>query len=285
MRKSLFYDRIGSLLTEQMNKTLLRFKILQIIIDALLILIAFALAYFLKVGWFFSTDFSFPNYITIAVLTTPITIGLMFFARTYRLTQQVLSLRHIQRIAFVAIENVAVFMVLYYFTYQNFFSRMILVYIFMLTLVFVYTWHTLFRWILKNSFKKEKGVYRTLVIGGNRPAQQLVQLLVTERSHFKPVAVINAHGGHAKEIHGVPIVGKMDKFEKAIAEHGIDVILQADHLEQTVNVINYALNNNLRYMMPPELLGLFQGHQALEEVEGIPFLNIQKEKKWWHSIW
>lgn len=268
-----------------MHKTLLRLKVLQIVVDAILILFAFTLAYFLKIGWLFSTDFSFSNYITIAILTTPITVGLMFFARTYRLTQQVLSLRHIQRIAFVAIQNVAVFMVLYYFTYLNFFSRQILVNIFVLTLVFVYGWHVLFRWILKKSFEKEKGVYRTLVIGGNRPAQQLVQLLVTERSHFKPVAVINAHGGRAKKIHGVPVVGKMDKFEKVINEHEIDVILQADHLEQTVNIINYALNKNIRYMMPPELLGLFQGHQALEEVEGVPFLKIQKKKKWWHNIW
>lgn len=268
-----------------MQKTLIRLKVLQIVVDALLIVAAFALAYFAKIGFFFSTVFSFEQYFTIAVLTTPITIGLMFFARTYRLTQQVLSLRHFQRIAFVAIENVAVFMVLYYFTYRDFFSRMILVYIFLFTLTFVYGWHVFFRWILKKSFERERGVYRTLIIGANRPAQQIVQLLITERSHFKPVAVIDAHGSQKEPIHGVPVVGKMDRFEKAIAEHQIDVILQADHLEQTVNIINYALANNIKYMMPPELLGLFQGHQILEEVEGMPFLKIQKRKKWWHNIW
>ena len=282
-----------------MKKQLIYLKIIQVLIDAILILAAFALAYFLRIsfsvapnfpfiewnGYFFSGNFPFDQYGLIALATTPITLFFMFFARAYKLTQQIISWRHVQRIIFVAIENVAVFMVLYYFAYHNFFSRLILVYIFLLTLVFIYGWHVFFRWILQKSSEREIGVYRTLIIGSNRPAQEIIQLLITNKSHIKPVAIIDAHGSKKSVIHGIPVVGKMDRFEKTIADHQIDHILQVDHLEQSLNIINYALQNNIKYLMPPELLGIFQGHQIVEEVEGMPFLKVHRKKKWWHHIW
>jgi len=268
-----------------MKKELIYLKVLQVVVDALLILAAFVLAYFLRIGFYFSTEFSFQNYALIALATLPITLLFMFFIRAYKLSQQIWSVRHLQRLTFVALENVFLFMILYYFTFREFFSRLILIYLFFLTLAFTYAWHLCFRWILKKASSKEMGIYRALIIGTNRPAEAIVRMLITEKSHIKPVAAINAHGGSKKMLHGVPVVGKMNLFEKTIADHDIDIIIQVDHLEQSLNIINYALANNIKYLMPPELLGIFQGHQAIEEVEGMPFLKVHKKKHWWNSIW
>lgn len=268
-----------------MNRELIKLKAIQIAVDGVLILAAFAASYFLRVGFLFSTDFPFDKYMIVAGITTPITLFFMFFARAYKLSQQVHTLRHIQRIAFVSLSNVAAFMVIYYFAYRHFFSRLILVYLFLLTFAFVYFWHRLFRWILQKSSEREIGVYRTLVIGAGRPAEEIIRRLIESRSHLKPVAIIDATGTGKTMIAGVPVVGKMDVFEQAIAKHQIDHILQTDHLEQTLNIINYALSNNLKYLMPPELLGAFQGHQTLESIEGRPFLKIHRFARWWDEIW
>ncbi|MBU0577391.1 hypothetical protein KJ742_04650 [Patescibacteria group bacterium] len=268
-----------------MKKQLIYLKILQIAVDAILVLGAFALAYFLRIGFYFSSDFPFNQYFLIAAITTPITLLFMFFIRAYKLNQQIISWRHIQRLTFVAIENVFVFMILYYFTFREFFSRLILIYAFLITILFTYGWHVLFRWILQKSSEREIGVYRTLIIGTNRPAQEIVRTLITSKSHIKPVAAIDPHGSKKSVIHGIPVVGKMNVFEKTIADHDIDIILHVDNLEQSLNIINYALQNNIKYYMPPELLGIFQGHQRIEEVEGMPFLKLHKKRKWWHNIW
>jgi FlaA1/EpsC-like NDP-sugar epimerase len=268
-----------------MKKQLIYLKILQITVDGILILSTFALAYFLRVGFLFSTDFPFGKYMLIAAITTPITLLFMFFIRAYKLNQQIVSMRHIQRLTFVALENVFVFMILYYFTFRAFFSRLILIYAFFLALALTYLWHVMFRWILQKASEREIGIYRTLIIGTNRPAQEIVNVLITSKSHIKPVAIIDAQGGGKTMIHGIPVVGKMNLFEKTIADHDIDAILQTDNLEQSLNIINYALANNLRYFMPPELLGIFQGNQMIEEIEGMPFLKVHKTKHWWNSIW
>jgi FlaA1/EpsC-like NDP-sugar epimerase len=268
-----------------MKSPLIRLKVLQVVVDALLILAAFALAYFLRIGFMFSSDFPFDHYMTVALMTLPVALASLFFIRAYKLTQQVKSVRHMQRIAFVAIVNVAAFMVLYYFTYRHFFSRLILVYIFLLTFLFVYFWHRIFRWILAKSSEREVGVYRALVIGANRPAEAIIRHLLENRSHIKPVAVIDAFGSGKSQVAGVPVVGKMNVFERSIAQHDIDHIIQADHLEQSLNIINYALSNNLNYVMPPELLGIFQGYQHLEEIEGQPFLKVYRKRRWWNRIW
>lgn len=268
-----------------MKKELITLKVLQIIVDAILILAAFALAYLLRIGFYFSTEFSFQNYFLVALMTLPFTLLFMFFIRAYKLSQRIWSLRHLQRLTFVALENVFLFMILYYFTFREFFSRLILIYLFLLTLALTFIWHNVFRWILKKASSKEVGVYRALIVGSNRPAEAIVRLLMNEKSHIKPVAAINAHGGGKTMVAGVPVAGKMNVFEKVIAEHDIDIIIQADHLEQSLNIINYALANNIKYMMPPELLGIFQGQQVIEEVEGAPFLKVHRHKKWWHDIW
>lgn len=269
----------------KINKELGRLKSIQIAVDAILIILAFSTSYFLRVGFYFSSDFPFDKFITIALATMPITLLFMFFARSYKLTQQIYSLRHVQRIAFVSIENVSIFIVLYYFTYQNFFSRLMLVYIFIFTFLFIYLWHLLFRWILAKSSEREIGIYRALIIGANRPAEELIQHLLITKSHIKPIAIIDAHGSKKDTISGIPIVGKMNNFEKAIAKYNIDHIIQMDNLEQTLNIVNYALNNNIKFVMPPELLGIFQGYQNVEEIEGKPFLKVHKNKKWWDKIW
>ena len=138
---------------------------------------------------------------------------------------------------------------------------------------------------MQKASQREVGVYRTLVIGANRPAQQIIRTLITQKSHIKPVAVIDPHGSRKDVLHGIPIKGKMNVFEKTIADHEIDMILQVDNLEQSLNIINYALANNIKYIMPPELLGIFQGHQMLDEIEGMPFLKVHGKNKWWHNIW
>jgi FlaA1/EpsC-like NDP-sugar epimerase len=268
-----------------MNKRLITLKIIQVAVDAALILAAFALAYFLRVGFIFSSVFPFHQYYIIALITLPFTLIFMFFIRAYKMSQRIWSFRHFQRIAFVAVENVFVFMIFYYFAYRAFFSRLILLYIVLLTTAFVFGWHLLFRWIMQKHSQREKGVYRTLIIGANRPAEDLVGHLLRTKSHIKPVAVIDAYGSKKPSVHGVPIVGKMNVFERTIANHNIDLIIQADNLEQSLNIINYALQNNIKYMMPPELLGVFQGHQMIEEVEGVPLLKIHKSKPWWSEIW
>lgn len=258
---------------------------MQIAVDAILILAAFALAYFLRIGFFFSNDFPFDRYAQIALITMPITLGFAFFARAYKMSQRILSLRHLQRIGFVALMNVAVFMVLYYFTYRLFFSRLILIYIGALTFLFVYTWHVVFRWILQEMSRREVGVYRALIIGANRPAEEVIRMLVTEKSHIRPVAIIDAVGSHRTMIAGVPVMGKMNLFEKTIADFAIDHIIQTDHLEQSVNIMNYALDNDITYAMPPNLLGVFQGEHKIEEIEGKSFLKIIRRKPWWDALW
>lgn len=268
-----------------MKKELIYLKVLQIAVDALLIMGAFVLAYFLRIGFYFSSTFPFQNYVLVALITLPFTLLFMFFIRAYKLSQQIISWRHLQRLTLVAVENVFVFMIVYYFTYREFFSRLILIYLFLLTLAFTYTWHLIFRWILKKASSKEVGIYRALIIGSNRPAEAIVSLLMNEKSYIKPVAALSAHGGSKKMMQGIPVLGKMNLFEKTIAEQSIDIIIQVDHLEQSLNIINYALAKNIKYLMPPELLGIFQGNQLIEEVEGMPFLKVQKKREWWQNVW
>jgi len=51
-------------------------KISEVLIDSLLIVVAFALAYLIRIGQFQSTDFPYYPFISLGVVITPVFIGL-----------------------------------------------------------------------------------------------------------------------------------------------------------------------------------------------------------------
>ncbi len=253
------------------------FKIIQIGLDFLLILASFCAAYFVRVGFIFSTDFPFQKFLPAAFAASFLTLIFAFLIKTYKEDQKVLSWHHFLRTGFSSILQTALFALLFYFFYQSIFSRLMLAYIAVFSLLFVYVGHILFDKIMRSLYAKGYGgVVRTLLIGSNREAQKLIKFLQKNKSRNYIVAILDGYGSSLKEIEGIPVKGKLNKLEVVIEEEKIEQIIQVDNLEQVMNILNFAQKNNLKYILAPSILGAY--HQQLESVslnDEYPILRVK----------
>lgn len=252
-------------------------KILQIGFDFFLILLSFSFAYFVRVGFIFSTDFPFNQFLPVALVSGSLTIVFAFLIKTYKDDQKVISIHHFLRTGFASILQTALFAIIFYFFYQSLFSRLMLVYIAFFSLFFVYGGHVLFDKFIRFLYSKGKGgVVRTLLIGTNREAQKLVKFLQTNRSRHYIVAILDGYGSSLDDIEGVPVKGKLNKLETIVQTEKIEQIIQVDNLEQVMNLLLFAKQNQLKYILVPSVLGAYHHHLCSVDLEDTyPVLRVE----------
>lgn len=263
----------------------------KITLDYLVILASFIFAYVIRINidvnkggellsfsekfpLLVSTDFSFAEYFLPIVFIAILWIVVMYYARCYRLGQQVNTLRYFERIVFVVLVGVAAYAIAFFFLERFIFSRLIFVFLLLLSSGFLYLGHYLHSLVAKHFYKKGVGTYKTLIIGTNREAKKLIAHLKDESSIHEPVAILDGYGSKDKEIMGVPVLGKLNKLEDTVEKYSIEQIIQADNLEQTINLINFSLNHNLKYAMLPSLLGVYKKGYKLE-MEGMDMIRVE----------
>ena len=64
---------------------------------------AYALAYFLRVGFIFSSDFPFGRYIAVAALVSPAWLAMLAGTRTFALLRKQLSVRTLAYVTFAGV--------------------------------------------------------------------------------------------------------------------------------------------------------------------------------------
>ncbi len=261
-----------------MFKTWIRLRIFQIILDFIGVYAACLLAYFLRVGFIFSSDFPFPLFATIAFLAASAWIGFLLFAKYYRIPPRS-DEREWFDVALVFIGGVisiGFLIVTYFFPREILFSRLIGVYIFVFGSVFLLISQTFFRQILAARKKKEKDVYRTLIVGANRVAEKLIAAIEKNTyALYKIVGVIDPYGMH-KKVKGSVILGKLDKLESVCQKEKITAIIQCDAFEHTLNLISFCEEKNIKFQFDPALRGIFEQNLRIREVAGVTMVSFVK---------
>ncbi len=259
-----------------MNRIDVLSRLILVVTDYLLILGAFVLAYFIRVGWILSTDFPFSPYFKISALVSLAWIFFFVLFRVYALHHRTDTKGHFLRIFLANVAGIASFVILFFTLRKLFFSRLIPIYTFIIATFSLILAHWLAQKIRGKLTKKGKGVSRVLIIGANRATKELIKNLQEANSKHLPVAILDAYGSSLEEINNIPIAGKLNVLEKTIEKYKVDEIIQTDNLEQTLNIINFCQQKNLAYAMLPSLLGVFHNDIEVQTLEIQPVVRLKK---------
>lgn len=261
-----------------MLKNWIFWRTTQIVLDFLLLLLACALAYFMRVGWIFSSDFSFGLFAVLSLLAVLIWQGFLLFTRYYRVPP-----RSGKRVWFDiwlvliggAIAN-GFLIVTYFFPREILFSRWISVGIFVLGVVFLLSSQWLFRQLLAWQKRSQKQVYKTLIVGANRIALQLIHNIENDKyAPYSIVGVIDPYGLE-KQVGKTKVLGKLNKIEGVCKQEGITAIIQCDGFEHTLNLISLAEEKNIKFEFVPALRGIFEENLRLREMAGSTMISFVK---------
>lgn len=246
-----------------------------LVTDVVLMVGAYAAAYFLRVGLILSTDFPIDRYLQTVFLVAPFWLVIMGFLGIFRLLRVQSSPRNLCHILFSCIMALALYTLAYYFLFNAFFSRKLLVYAAAAHILLTVVWHLAFDQWQRRILRRKPAAYPVLVIGANRDAERVIRLLEERQSPLKPVAVLDSQGTSAKEIAGVPVRGKLNKLEEVISEEGISHLLQCADLEHTINLLSLCRQHGITYMLLPSVLGIVGVQERIEEIEGQPVTAVR----------
>jgi len=238
--------------------------------DLLLFVASYALAYFLRVGFLFSTDFPFDHYLQAVAFVAPLWMLVLATTRTFHLTRNQKTLRNGAYIAYASLVGVSLVTLAYYFRFTDFFSRLLLIEAFLICTVATWVWHIVFNEIARRILRRDPPVFPTLVVGVTRESKALIQSLNQKRNPLKPVAILDGHGTAEQEIHGVPVCGKLNKLEDVLESNRITHLIQCSDLEQSLNLLSACRARGITYVVLPSVLGIIERDERVESLEGRP---------------
>lgn len=255
--------------------------IIWILGDLALFVGGFALAYFLRVGFIFSSDFPFAPFMTAAALTAPVWLAVLLGTRTFGLMRRQTSLRIASYLGFASVIAVALFTLAYYFAYGAFFSRLLLIYATALIFIVPWAWHIAWERVMRGWLRSGAPEYPTLIIGATREAAALIKLLQNSRSPLKPVAILDGRGAKDPVIEGVPVAGKLHKLEETLAKFHITHLVQCSDLEQSLNLLSACRQKRITYLLLPSVLGIIERDERIESLEGRAVTTVRPHEPWW----
>ena len=255
-----------------------------LVTDLLLFIGSYALAYFLRVGWIFSSAFPLKPYLLVVLLVTPAWLVVLLTTRCFSLTRRQCSTRSAAYILFSSIVGASLFAMTYYFLYGLFFSRMLLLESLGISTMLIFLWHVLFEQIQRSILAVKPVTYPTLIVGLTREASALIAQLTHTRHPLQPVAILDGRGAKEKEVHGVPVLGKLDKLEQTLRDHRITHLIHCSDLEQSLNLLSACRSHGITYLLLPSVLGIMGGQERVDTLEGHPVTVVSPKRKWWETF-
>lgn len=255
-----------------MRRTVL--LIIWLVTDAALFIAAYAIGYVARVGFILSTDFPLEYYLRTVAVVAPLWVLAMAQLGIFRLTRVQSEQRNILHIFFACVLGSAMFTLAYYFLFDRFFSRLLLVYAGALSFGLTLVWHLAFDSWQRRILRKNPAAYPVLIVGLSREAEKLIRHFEERQCPLKPVAILDPQGSPLKEVAGVPVLGKLNKLEDVIKEKRPTHLIQCSSLEHTINLMSVCRQHGMTYMLLPSVLGVAGGGEVVS-VEGYPLLTAR----------
>lgn len=241
----------------------------------------YALAYFLRVGFIFSTDFPFGRFMTATLLVAPAWLAMLIGTRTFALLRSQRSAKTLGYVVFAGVGGAALFCLTYYFLFGAFFSRMLLATALLSSVACTWVWHLVFGFVARNAMRGARPTYPTLIVGVTRESCALIKTLQERKNPLKPVAILDGKGTKDAAIEGVPVLGKLNKLEEVLEKHGITHLIQCSDLEQSLNLLSACRKRGITYMMLPSIVGIVERDERIETLEGQSVTAVRPRAPLW----
>lgn len=245
----------------------LLFTILLIPVDLLMVLLAFILAY--KLRFYLGTPITyvepFDQYFQFILITLPLWF-IVFAANSLYSTDRRGIAREFGKICVAVTAGIALITVGIFLSRTFFFSRLIIIYTWIITILMVLAGRYLLLLIQRLLYRRGIGTHRVIVIGDNGLAKSMVRQIHEDKNlGYELVKLIDRDG--------------INKLETIFARTPADDILIADaELDQNdvVRVMTFCQDHNLGFKVIPNLFLVQSSHASMQTLAGIPVVEFKR---------
>lgn len=251
-----------------MKRSELFFTFIKIPVDIAMIILAFIAAYRLRIFFeFIPVVYVDPLnvYLKFILITLPIWFIVFVFAGLYT-TKDERRLEEFGKIFVAASAAVAIVMAWIFLTRTMFFSRLIIIYVWFIAIIFVTFGRALIESIKRLLYRWGVGVHRVIVVAGNSSSQYIIsEIQKNRRLGYQLVKIIDESG--------------VEKLEKIIERNPADEIIIANtHLAQSKisEVLEFCRAHQIGFKMTPDIFLVRSSHVDIQTLAGVPIMEFKR---------
>ena len=253
------------------------FTLALIPLDIFSVTAAFVLAYYTRTQSEVVYIWNFVDYFRFAL--TLICFWIIIFAMEglYKIESLKRSMLDEIRSIFLAVSSGIMLVVVYIFLSRTeFFSRLIIIYAWVYAIIFVSIARVAIKFLRRSLMRHGIGIYRTIVIGDNETARNLINTMNSEpKLGFKIVKIIDRFG--------------LEYISAIIKKIKTDEIILADPNISDKDVTKLIIETHgkpVNIKLIPNLFRLREANLRVETIAGIPLIVFNKTPlEGWGAIW
>jgi exopolysaccharide biosynthesis polyprenyl glycosylphosphotransferase len=260
-----------------MKRSELFFSFLLLPVDAIAVIVAFLAAYTLRVRLDLipsNTDVQLSQYLRYGIYLLPAWLLFFAFAGLYNIDRQKSYPNKLYKIFLSSSAAILLLIVFIFLNKISFFSRLILIYTWVLSVSFVFLGRVIIEEIRKYLFRYNIGVLKVVCIGANEITEKIISM--SNRETGLGIKVIGVLSGEKKESN-FKILGRVSELCQIIKKYKPDEIILTDMSlpEPEINAIILACSdNNVTFKFIPNVLFLMTAHVNTRHFAGLPMMEV-----------
>lgn len=272
-------------MTTQQIRTIFTFSL--VVLDALLIALAFFLAYQLRVNIAWpeplANQVPLSSYFALLVLQVISIIAVLFLNRQYYIPRNISRLDQLYYVfisASVGTLLAVAFSTLIFKDNEAIldYPRAMLIYAWALTIILLILGRVLHQSVRNRLRDRGIGKDKVVVVGSGDTARMVLQRISwSPQLGYEVLGVLNGDDG-LTEVQGYPVIGTPEDLQTLIPEQRIDEVIVAipekGHRE-TMRVISYCERGRVTIKVFPDLFQYITVHAGIEDLGGLPLLAVR----------
>ncbi|MEK7142812.1 MAG: sugar transferase [Patescibacteria group bacterium] len=252
-----------------MKRSTLIFSFLLIPVDMAMIILAFILSY--KFRLYFEIVPAlyiepFKEYIKFVFLTLPGWLIVFALSGLYSISERTRPLQQFGKIFVASTAAIAIVMAWIFLSRTFFFSRLIIAFSWILSIITVAAGRYLMRNIEIFCYRFGIGIHRVIVLSGGGSAKLIVaEIRRNQKLGYRLVKIINAEA--------------IDKLTQILKRNPADEMIIANATlgeKQIFKVLEFCRHNHLGFKMTPNAFLLQSSHVDIQQLAGMPILEFKR---------
>lgn len=208
------------------------------------------------------------------VLIFAVMLVLVFAAfGLYSLKNTEKLLQELKRALSYSIVWLMVIMAYFFMIHETFFSRLVLGFSVVITVILIFTSRILLNWIERAFLKAGIGQRRVLLIGSNKISQKIAASFKKDPT-YKLMGYISKRG----KIADLKKLGLLKDLKKIVRRYKIEEIVQTSQNlteAQDRDVLAFCQEHHLEYCFVPDILEVEKSNVEIEPVAGFPLIHLK----------
>jgi exopolysaccharide biosynthesis polyprenyl glycosylphosphotransferase len=260
------------------------FGLLRIPLDFLMTVAGLLIGYKLRLDWGVipGLDLSTPTanllpldaYLEIILLFASFLVVVFAFFGLYQLTNTEGPLHESKKVAKHSLIWILVVMAYFFITRKLAFSRLVLGYGAIVTVILVILARLLLRKVEKWFLEANIGRRNVILIGSNKISERLGRAL-DQDPHYNLVGYLAERSGRMEAF---KFLGNLTELAKIVRRHRVDsVILTTQNLSevQDHDILEFCRQNHVEYRFVPDILEVERSNVDIEPLAGFPLIHLK----------